>query len=1288
MTPRPRLQLRLLGGFALDRDGEPCKLAYEKGRALLAYLAMEPARMHTRSSLASMFWPDLAHDAALANLRQILHSLRQTLNATSPATPLLRVDRESVCLDPEAGLAIDAVEFSAAPSLCTATPDPAHCMSCIAGMEASERLHGGEFMDGFTLPECPDFEEWLQVQREAIHLHALDRLVRLSDCHERMGACDKSLPFAQRFLELEPWNEEGLRRVMRLLALNGQRATALARHEAFCRTLKKDLGVLPSDETHMLAERIQRGELSPDRRRMADTLPMVPVATPPPAAAERRQVTVLYCELVAVGVDDPDEALALLREPQARCSDIIRSKSGYLVQIRGGSLLAYFGYPQASENAARMAVQAALEVTRTAFAGLELRASVHTGMVISGDRQVPDAIGATSGLAIRLRQLADCGEVAISGATQRLVAGYFDCTSLGQQALPGATRPLEVFRVSRESGARDRLEAASALTPLIGRKREIASLRAMWRDTLAGKGSVVLLRGEAGIGKSRLVLALKDAIPDQAARVRELRCVPEHSQSPFYPLTALFGFTLAFSPEDSPAAKFDKLAAYVETNYPKNDPDAVALLARMLGLPVRMPYREPASSPQQQRERTLAILLDRLCLLAARQPILLVVEDLHWADPSTLELLNLFIQRGNDIPILTVLTARPGFKPSWDENLVPSLPLNALNDVDTAVLIKTVAPEIPPAAIPRIVERADGIPLFAEELAREIAATDQPAIPSTLHDLLTARLDGMSEAKTVAQLAAAIGREFGVDLLRKIAPFDDASLRLLLGQLQDAGLLLGDIGRDMHFKHSLIRDAAYQSQTRDERAATHRRIGTALEAAGAGIRPEVLAQHWAAGGETRKAVAYWIAAGKLASQHSASQEALAHFKSGLALIEALPAGPERLRMELDLQIGLGSAATTSQGYASAEGAAAYARAMALCSWQESGPEMFPAIWGLWASASSRDGYPHALELAQRLLRMAHHGGDPIHTAQGHFAVADTLYWQGEFQAAREHLEQARAAYLPAHHTRHVADFGEDAGVTSASYLSWVQWFLGFPDQAHETSRQAVALARELGHPYSLAYALTFAAILHCRLRQPEKALALAEETLELASQHGFSLWQIGATLSRGWAQVMQDKRDGIESLQQCVEATRAAMGGVSLVVLGPLVDAYNALGMADPARTMSDEALVTGGTIGDHHIEAELQRLKGESLLGIADPDEAQAEACFHQALDISRRQRANSLELRAAMSMARLWLTQKKPDDARRVLDDMYHEFTEGFDTPDLQDARAILDSLAGTRKPSRSGA
>lgn len=1281
MNPQSPLKLRLLGDFALDCDTRPCKLTSEKGRALLAYLAMEPGRAHPRTFLAAMFWPDLARDAALANLRLVLHNLRQVLNSANPATPPLQVERDTVRLDSKVSLEIDAAEFSCFTPACQETPCPALCIPCIAHMEALASRYAGEFMAGFSLPECPDFEDWLQVQREAMHMHVLVLLARLSDCHERMDAYDKSLPFALRFLELEPWNEEGLRRAMRLFALNGQPAAALSHYEASCRALKRELGVLPSEETNALAERIRQGELSPTTRRR-DDLPQS--AALPLPIAERRQVTVLYCELACSGAEDPDEALALLREPQSRCSEIILDHSGHLVQIRGGSLLAYFGYPQAMENAARLAVRAALAVTRASFPGIELRATVHTGVVISGNLQVPDAIGATSGLVIRLRQMADCGEVAISGATQRLVAGYFECVSLGLRQLPGIPRPLEVFKVSGESGAENRLEAAASLTPLVGRKEEIGTLLDMWQDACRGARRIVMLRGEAGIGKSRLVLSLREALREQDCLVRELRCSPEHRQSPFYPLTALFGVTLAFSPNDDPETRFDKLAEYVEKHYSKNSQDAVPLLAGMLSLPVRTPYRGLTSSPQQQREKLLSILVDRLYSLAAQQPILLVVEDLHWADPSTLELLQLFMARGREAPMLVMLTARPEFQPPWRDGVAHTMTLNALGEAETAALIAAVAPDIPPITVRCIVDRTDGIPLFAEELARNAADNNQLAIPPTLQDLLATRLDGMGEAKIAAQKAATVGREFGFELLKRISGVDEATLARRLHRLQDSGLLQGDARSGFHFRHALIRDAAYQSQTRAEREATHRRIAAELKAAGIDSRPELLAQHWAAGGENEQAVACWIDAGKLASRHSASQEAVMHFRSGLALIGALPDDPERLRLELDLQIGLGAAACAAQGYASAEGADAYARAMALCSRHESGPDMFRAIWGLWASASSRTGYDHALELAQQLLRMARQSGNSVLGQQGHFAVADTLYWQGEFATAREHLERVTALYQPVHHEIHVAEFGEDAGVTGGSYNSWVLWFLGFPDQARQASTQTLALARQLGHPFSLAYALTFAAILHCRLRQPKEALALAQETLNLASSHGFPLWQIGATLSRGWALAMQNQREGVDALRQCVDATRAAMGGVTLVVLEPLADANVSLGHAEAALKVIDEAFSTGSAIGDRHIDAELHRLKGESLLGFNDADETKAEACFGQALAVSRQQQAKSLELRAAMSMARLWKKQGKKKDARRLLEGILNWFTEGFDTPDLKTARQILDSLSGTRKSS----
>ena len=1273
MTPPPPLTLGLLGGFALERDAQPCKLAYEKGRALLAYLAMAPLRKHSRASLAAMLWPDLAREAALSNLRLVLHSLRQTLDAATLSAPLLQIDRESVRLDPAAGLEVDVAGFSAAAPACPATPCAQYCDRCLARMEVLASYYRGEFMAGFSLPDCPDFEEWLQVQRESLHLHALGRLARLSDCHERTGAYDKSLRFALDYQELEPWSEEGLRRVMRLFALNGQRTNALAQYEACCRVLRTELGVLPSEETHALAERIRRGNVAP----AVDPAPAhLPMAELRPAVAERRQVTVLYCELAPVAADDPDEALALLREPQARCSEIIRGHSGHLVQIRGGSLLAYFGYPQASENAARLAVRAALAVTRAAFAGLEVRASVHTGVVISGDLQVPDAIGATSGLAIRLRQFADCGEVAISGATQHLVAGYFECVSLGPRPQTGSARPLEVFRVDRESGAKNRLEAAATLTPLIGRKDQIDALLSAWQDARQGARRIVLLSGDAGIGKSRLVLTLKDALREQACLVHELRCFPEHSQSPFHPLAALLGPTLGFAPNDIPEARFARLAAYVETHYSKADRDAVPLLARVLSLPTLAPYRDSAASPQLQRERTLAILLERLHAMAAQQPILLVVEDLQWADPSTLELLTLFIAQQRTAPMLAVLTSRPDFQPPWQESLVSTLPLKALAEEETAMLIAAVAPEIAPATVRRLVERADGIPLFAEELAREVAVNDQ-AIPSTLQDLLAARLDTLGAAKIIAQSAASIGREFSVDLLRRIVHCDETALAQQLRRLQDAGIVRSEATGILHFRHALVRDAAYQSQTRAERESTHRRIAAALGTGGTKARPELLAQHWAAGAEIHEAVISWIEAGKLASQHSASQEAVMHFKSGLQLMAALPDNPERMRLELDLQIGLGAAASAAEGYASTTGAEAYARAMSLCSQHESGPEMFRAVWGLWASASSRTDYAHALKLAQQLLRMAGKSGDPVQDQQGHFAMADTLYWQGEFTAAREHLERVGTLYQRSQHQSHVAEFGEDAGVTSGSYLSWVLWFLGFPDQARKTSERTLALARQLEHPFSLAYALTFASILHCRLRRPEEALVLAQETLSLANDHGFPLWHIGATLSHGWALAMQNRPEGVTSLQQCVAATRGAMGGVTLVVLEPLVDACVVLDLFDDALRIGGEAFATGGAIGDRHVEAELHRLRGESLLGLANHNEAEAEACFGRALNVSGEQRAKSLELRAAMSMARLWRGQGKPDDARRLLGGVYDWFTDGLDTPDLLDARELLESL-----------
>lgn len=1280
MTTPPAFSLRLLGGFSLERDTRPCKLLYEKGRALLAYLAMSPNRAHPRVALAALLWPDLAPDAALANLRQVLHDLRRVLNAPDSPHVVLQVEREFVHLHPALGLRIDAVVFSLPSHACPATPCAAHCDPCLARMKSLVDLYRGEFLAGFALPECREFEEWLQVQREALHLRALSLLGRLADCHEQTGAYATARPFALQFLELEPWSDQGLRRVIRLFALDGQKAAALAQYDSSCLALNRELGILFSEETHTLAQRIGRGELSAVTRRASDSPQAVAL---PLLAVQHRQVTVLYCELNCVAAEDPDEALALLREPQARCSEIIRSAAGYLVQIRGGSLLAYFGYPMASENAARMAVQAALAVTHTEFAGLETRASVHTGMVISGDLQVPDTIGITSGLTIRLRQLAEPAEVVISGATQRLVAGYFECKSLGPHQPTGSNRVQEVFKVVRSSGATSRLEAAATLTPLVGRQLELAFLMSQWQSVRRGARRLVLLRGEAGVGKSRLLLALKEKLRDEACVLRELRCHAEHSHSPLYPMSALFEQTLACGPDATAQTRFDRLAEFVETFYTGKVMDAVSLLATMLALPLRAPYQMPTASPHEQREKTLAILLERLHALARQQPVLLVVEDLHWADPSTLELLKRLAMQERAAPIFAVFTARPGFEPPWPEGLVDTLPLKALDAAQTTALVVAVAPDISTATLGRIVERADGIPLFAEELARSCGTASELAIPPTLQDLLMARLDRLGPAKTFAQRAASIGRHFSFDLLRQISAVDDEKLAHMLNRLQQSGLLRGTTISGLHFSHSLMRDAAYQSQTRLERETVHRNIAAALKACGADVRPELLAQHLSAGAEVRESIDYWIKAGQRATQSSANAEAIGHFNAGLQLLMTLSADQDRDRIEFRILVGMCPALYAAEGHGSEKATQANARIATLSGRLGDCPESFQAKWALDFNTIATIGYLGAPQAAQLLLLMANNA--PLRQMAAHAMAAAAASWRGEFKSSHAHAEQIATLYRTGQRQLSWEQFGVDLFTFGMAYSMFSHGFLGFPDRALQVCEQMVARARALDHPHTLGQALAFAAMACCWSNRPEQALPLAAETIAISRQHGFFLWLITGQMVHGWARVMQGHQEGLVEVESAVAGMRVGVPGMSVLFLYALAVTHAHLKQYPQALETIAQAQADALSKGEHRFNAELHRLRGEALLGLSKTAAARAEACFQRALTLSRQQEAKSLELRAATSLAMLWHNQGKTHAARRLLEPVCQWFTEGFDTPDFQNASRLLETIANAHEETR---
>jgi len=1265
-TSDHKLELMLLGGFEARLDGRPVAgLSYNKMRALLAYLAMEREQDHSRDVLAGLLWSGNDATTARGNLRRTLSDLRRTLELPQGLT-LFSTSKHTIRFIPHA--CVDALDFLGRPT----DPVPGSNLD----QERIVALYRGEFLAGLSVPDSPAFEDWLHMQREALRRRALALLEQLSTSCEQAGDYAKALQFSLRHTELEPWNEAVHGRAMRLYAAMGQKSAAIVLYETFCRRLKKELGVLPSEETRLLAERIRNGEL----------LAAVPGSAPSgqarnPAPSERRQVSVLYCELTLPEIDDPDETMARLHAPQARCVGIIRQFGGHVVQTHGGGLLAYFGYPQAHEYAARNAVQAGLAVAWEATEGLEIRVGVHTGLIITGgESDLPDTSGTTSRLAIQLRHYAARRSVAISGETHDIAAGYFECLALGAPSLPGFPRPLAVFRVLRETGARTRLDAAARLTPLTGRKAEIELLTATWSMASQGARQIVLIQGETGIGKTRLLHAMKERLVGEPHTVRELRCFPEFSQSPFHPLIAMLEATLGFTHDDAPEARFRKLETYVVAHFPATAQEAIPLLASLLFLPLGDRFRATSLSPKKQKEQTLAILLGLLQALAAQQPVLLVIEDLHWIDPSTLELLTQFVESANKSAILALLTARPEFVDPWRGALKTTLTLGPLGDDAVVAMVEFLAKHIPAGIVRRIVERADGVPLFVEEITKVAAADKHAIIPTTLLDLLAVRMGSTGDAKHTAQLAATIGREFDLDLLYRASAADSAVLARHLDALQDAGLILQAGATTRQFKHALIQEAAYHSQTKASRQAAHLRIAQVLQSDFPDVvatQPELLAQHLANAGEIESSIDYWTTAGQNAARRSANLEAVGHFKSALQLLMTLPANQARDKTEFNILVSLCPVLHAAEGYGSKDASQANARIAALIGVVGDSPEMFPAKWAVTLNTIAAVGSRGIPTAAAQLLQMAQ--DDPTRILAAHHVGVNSCFWLGEFQASLAHYEQqAIVQCRPDQRRAILAQYGSDLSVFNASHGMCALYFLGFPDRAQTICAQMLKDARASRHTHTLAQALSFAAVLHRFLNKADEARALSAEALTIAREQDFLLWIASAQISHGWALVAHGENEaGIAELKSCIAGMRMAIGGISVIFLSSLVEAYIRLNRYDDALDTLGEALADATRTGDGHYLAELYRLQGVCLLELSPDNNAQAESLFVQALAISQEQQAKALELRAATGIAGLWQQQGKRADALHLLTNVYGRFTEGFDTYDLHLAAELLRAL-----------
>jgi serine/threonine protein kinase/tetratricopeptide (TPR) repeat protein len=1047
----------------------------------------------------------------------------------------------------------------------------------------------------------------------------------------------------------------------------------------------------------------------------------------------RRRLTMLQCGCdlfeseALLTTLDPEEQHTLLLQFQQLCRDVAAAFEGTAVKATDHGLLVCFGFPLVLESPARRAVRAGLDVLER-MAGLNerlrrqhkdlrlsARVAVHSDLAVvtepTGPGEALSVVGPVLSAVDQLERLTAPDTLTISDDVHELVQGYFECSDLGRQRL-GPAGATAVYRVHRKLAASNRVEVAgpSGLTPLIGRDREVDLLQGLWDQAADGQGQVVLLVGEAGIGKSRLVHVLKEHIQDQTgagrpATVIEWPCTPHTQNSSFFQAREHFERLLGLALSDSPEVRQAKLTAHLEELHLAGT-EAVALLASLLGLALDGRYPTLGLSPLRQKEKTLDLLLDWLRAHAHRRPVLFVVEDLHWAGPFTLEFIDLVSGQTQGDHILTVLTCRPESRPPRKSRASQTqVSLNRLTrrQVGEMLAANTGLPRLPQDVVELVAERTDGVPLFVEEFAAMLQAgsvdvvggTPQLAdffadhvIPATLHDLLLARLERAAGNFEVVQLAAAIGREFDYDLLQAVAPWDDEVLQRELAKLVDAGLLFVR-GRPpdarYQFKHALIQDAAYQSMLTKKRQQFHLRIAAALEQRfpeTCAAQPELLAHHCTEGGLVAKAVANWARAGEAARHRGAAVEASSHLRRGLELIGSLPETAQRHAQEMQLLVGLGVALQMSGGFTVPEAEAMFARAHDL--WQKTGltTQLFPVLYALFRY---QPNYARGQELAEKLLRLAEQEANPGFVIMARRAVATTLFFQGKHSEALPHLETILAVAATPELRSLLRRFEVvDPWVATHSYCSWAHWLLGDPPRAAEQSRLALGTAEGLDDPFNVALALCFGASLQQFGRDKEGCRTTAARALALGTDKGF-------TVLAGWAQILHEwaRADGGESGAGMTEISQGLAGlqprgsvACRSYFLTLLAEACARAGRRQEGLTALAEAQEFADTTGERYWQAEVHRLRGELLLQHDPTALPDAEDSFHAALEVARRQQARSLELRAAVSLARVWDQQGRTQAAGELLAPVCAAFTEDLHTSDLQEARALLEHSRSGRR------